>query len=323
MLDGGARYFQAHASLKPWLAKMREHSRNYLAHEYFNRDWHPMPFSEVAQALSEAKLDFAASANLSDHLDGLGASEPARKLLAEVRHPVLRETVRDYLSNQRFRRDIFVKGLRRLPVVQREQRLRDRAFVLLTDPGLVPMTLPLPSGQAQLHPEIYQPLIAALAQDAFAPKTLGALERHPECAKLNFGQIVQAVLLLTGANHVHPAQAQGAAAMAAPRCRALNSHILEKAVLSEDVMALASPVTGGGVIVHRLHQLFLRAFSRGLRTDAELAAHAWECFSANGQRLINAGKTLQTPQENLDFLRDEAKTFSAKRLPIFRALSIA
>ena len=92
LIDADAGYFSAQPGAAKWLAKMHQESREYLAHEYFNRDWHPMPFSEVANALSAAKLEFVTSANLTDNTRGSGISNDARALLEGVEHRLLRET---------------------------------------------------------------------------------------------------------------------------------------------------------------------------------------------------------------------------------------
>ena len=44
---------------------------------------------------------------------------------------------------------------------------------------------------------------------------------------------------------------------------------------------------------------------------------------AQGQRLIKAGKTVETKEENLSALLDMAVDFHGKRLPIMKALGIA
>ena len=44
---------------------LKTQNRHYLAHEYFNRDWHPMHFSTMVDWLAPAKLNFACSANCS------------------------------------------------------------------------------------------------------------------------------------------------------------------------------------------------------------------------------------------------------------------
>ena len=302
---------------------MRAHSRNYLAHEYFNQDWSPMPSSEVARALSEAKVEFAAPANLGDHFDTLGSTEAARKLLAGIRHPVLRETVLDYLTNQRFRRDVYVKGARKLTARARDERLRRTAFALTTYADQVPMKVKLSFGEADLRPDVYEPFIAAMAEDAYAPKTVAWLQKHPRCGKLPLGQIVQASLLLTGVGHLHSAQQADAVAAATPRCKALNAHIVARSAAEDDIAVLASPVTGGGVHVNRHQQLFLHALQQGLKTEEEWARHAWDALSANGLRLMKDGKALDTAEDNMTHLRAEAKVFAGKRLPVLKALGIA
>ena len=323
LLDADAKYFRDHPSTKGWLEKMRKLSRNYLAHEYFNRDWHPMPSSEVARTLTAAKLTFVGTATLTEHLDGIGLPEKAREILAGIRHPLLRETVLDYMYNQRFRRDIFVKGPRLLAPATRNERLRNMPFMLVQHPDHVPMKIAITGGEAELHPDVYRPIIDALAENSFAPKTLGQLEAHPKCAKLQLPQIVQAVLMLTGGGSVHPAQPASAAEEAAPRCTALNARILDRATVSDNTSALASPVIGAGVYAARQELLFIRAIKRGFRTPEQWAKHAWDCLNANGQKLVVSDKPLATPEENLARLKEDAEAFSRIRLPALKALRIA
>lgn len=45
------------------IQKLKEQNRHYLAHEYFNRDWHPMHFATMADWLEPAKVSYACSAN--------------------------------------------------------------------------------------------------------------------------------------------------------------------------------------------------------------------------------------------------------------------
>jgi len=56
----------------------------------------------------------------------MNLSAQGAKLLAEIEHPVLKESVRDYLVNQQFRRDVFVKGAQRLAPVAQQQRCATR-----------------------------------------------------------------------------------------------------------------------------------------------------------------------------------------------------
>ena len=54
--DGKANYFRQNAALTERLEALEKQNPRYLAHEYFNRDWTPMYFNELAQSLAGAKL---------------------------------------------------------------------------------------------------------------------------------------------------------------------------------------------------------------------------------------------------------------------------
>jgi SAM-dependent methyltransferase len=324
LADAGSRHFQEHGESKALIDRVSGQNRNYLAHEYLNRDWQPMGFAEVAALASEAKLDFATSATLLDHLDAVSFPDKAKRLLDETKAPLVRETLRDYLVNQRFRRDVFVKGLRRLSPEAQAGRFGRARFVLRAQPEkLLGAKVPTPFGEAELKPETYGALSAALAEQDFAPKSLNFLRQHPGCKQLRPGQFVHALRLLVSTGHLHLAQPEAAVASAAPRCQALNAHLLERALHSDEGSVLASPITGSGVIVPHDQQLFLHARAQGQTTPAAWAAHAWSRYAALGVRLTQAGKVLESPAENLAYLTQNAQTFADQELSVLQALGIA
>ena len=180
VVDSGAQYFRANPAVAERLKGIKGQNRHYLAHEYFNRDWLPMPFSQVAELLGAAKLNFAASANLLDSVDEVCLSAEGRQLLAEIGHPVLRKSVRDYFVNQQFRKDIFVKGPRTLAPLQRFDFVRIQSFVLIIPPAEVPMKIPGPIGEISLQEAIYKPLVEIMAENGHAPKSVKQLLDSPE-----------------------------------------------------------------------------------------------------------------------------------------------
>jgi len=324
LAEGGSRLFHDHGESRALLERVSGQNRKYLAHEYLGSHWQPMGFAEVAELASEAKLEFATSATLSDHLDGVGFPDRAKKLLDEAKHPILRETVRDYLVNQRFRRDIFVKGARRLSPEAKSERFGRVRFVLRAPPEkLLGAKIPMPFGEAELKPETYGALSAALAEQNFAPKSLDFLRQHPGCKQLRPGQFVHALRLLVSTGHAHLAQSEAAIAATAPRCAALNAHLLERSLHSDDGTILASPVTGSGVTVPHDQQLFLHARALGQSTPAQWAAYAWSRYAALGVRLTQAGKVLESAQENLAHLTQSAKMFAEQELGLLQNLGVA
>lgn len=322
VIDANAAYFRANPLVVERLKGLKAHNKNYLAHEFFNADWHPMPFSQVAEMLDAAKLSFAAPSNLLAHIDLLNLSQAQQQLLSSISSTVLRETVRDYCENQQFRRDIFVKGPRPLPEPRQSAMFRALRFTLLTHPDDVVLKVTGNAGEAQLQAEVYRPILAALAARDFAPKTLEELSADPQLKGLNATQISQALVVLTGLSHAHPAQDDGLIALAKRRTDLLNTHILDKAPYSVDINFLASPVIGGGVAVNRLNQLFLRSLAGGAATPKQLADEAWPILQRQGQRLIRDGKPLENPADNVEELLRVASEFVIKRLPVLKSLKV-
>ena len=49
-------YGRANPQVAERLKTLKPQNRHYLAHEYFNRDWHPMSFAKIAEWLEPAKV---------------------------------------------------------------------------------------------------------------------------------------------------------------------------------------------------------------------------------------------------------------------------
>src|SRR5262249_29604678 len=269
----------------------------YLAHEYFGEHWRVTTFSEVAKWLDDAKLSFVASAHLLDHVEAVNLTAEGDKLLPGIKDPILRQSGRDHFVDQQIRPDVFIKGPRRLSALEREEAMRSDAFALATHADDVAMKVTGALGEATLQEQVYRPLIKALAENDYAPKTVDQLAAHAQLKAMPMAQILQAILVLTGTAHVHPAQETASASRS--RCGALNRYLCERARSVGDIHFLASPVIGGGVFVPRFHQLFLLALQLGKKSEAEQAAFTWGLLSAQGERGVKDGKVLETPEENI------------------------
>jgi len=321
LADGNAAYFRANPAVLKRLKTITAQPRAYVAHEYFNADWHPMAFSDMAEHLSEAKLSFAASAHLLDHVDAINLTPDQQKLLHGQSHPVLRESVRDYLVNQQFRRDLWVRGPRPMAPLVQAELAQSQSYALVMVRENIPLKVQGLLGEIELQPAVYNPLLDALATKGYAAKTLGELRQL--LPDLSPQQVAEGLLILSGMGCVEPAQTPEAVRAAKPACDRLNAHLFKQAMHSGDVLYLASPVTGGGIGVNRFQQLFLKALKGGKKTPPEWAQEAWDTLFVQGQRLTKEGKVMETPEENLTELRRQAAEFEAKSLPVLRSLQVA
>jgi SAM-dependent methyltransferase len=313
-------FSRANPQVADRIKKLKEQNRHYLAHEYFNRDWHPMHFATMAQWLEPAKLQYACSANFLDAIDAVNLSTEQQAFLAEIPDVMFRQSVRDFMVNQQFRKDYWVKGARRMTTLEQAEELRAQRVVLSTAAADVPLKVTGALGEATLAETVYAPLIKLMADHR--PRTLAALEQELKGAGINFAQLLQAVMVLTGAGHLQPAQEEALAAKAKKSAERINAHLMGKARSQTDLHYLASPLTAGGVAVGRIPQLFILAMGQGHKQPEQWAQSAWQLLSSQGQRLLKDGKTLDTAEANLAELTAQAQAFAAKQLPILKALQV-
>ena len=316
----------AYTRLNPQLAErveaMKSHPTSYLAHEYFNRDWQPMHFADVAEAVAPAKLDYAGSADLLD-LDAFSLTQEQQALVREIPSLLYRETVRDFIVNRQFRRDCWVKGARQLNALERDEALRAVRVVLAAPRDAVAMKVPCALGEVNLDPAIYRPILDLLRDHA--PRSLGELEAALH-GLVPFALIQQAVVILVGTNTLGLAQDDAAIAASRPSAQKLNRAFFDKARSRtsgvSDIGHLASPVTGAGIAASRFEQLFLRAMAEGEQTPANWADHVWRCLEGQRESLLKDGKPLAGARENRAELTRQAVAFAEQRVPLLRALQV-
>ncbi|MBQ7515650.1 MAG: class I SAM-dependent methyltransferase [Schwartzia sp.] len=312
-------YAQQNSVVTPAFEGIRKHDHHYLAHEYFNRDWHCMYFTEMLEALSPAKLEFACSAAPLNVVENYCLPPAALEYLATIENPVIREQARDYFINQQFRKDIYVRGLRPLSVAERVKRILDMRYVLSTTKE-IPLTIPVPVGKIAVSEEVYGPLLAYLRENNGQAKSIAEFTRKHR--NIPAAQFVQALIVLVENEWVTPCQSEENEKRVKKQCDALNNYIINRSLLAGDVGILASPVTGGGVGLGRVDLMSLLFYRQGKKTAAAIADALWAFLSSRGEKMIFEQKQLETPEENIAMAKELSQDFMAKTLPLLRALQV-
>lgn len=321
LLESQPAFLRSNPQAADRLKRVKDQNRSYLAHEYFNRDWHPMYFADMAQSLSGAKVDFVGSAHYLDYIDALNLLPQQQELLKSIPNAQFRQSVRDFMVNQQFRRDYWVKGARRIGGTEQADALRALPVVLTSYRPDVSNKLAGAQGEASMADTLYNPVLDLMADHKV--RTIGQMEQALKSSDITFGQVIQAVLALSGSGHMATAQDEKQAAAARGKTDKLNAHLLAKVATSSDVNYLASPVTGGGVAVGRFQQMFICAMREGAQQPSDYAKWVWQSLSAQGQKMLKEGKTLETAEENIAELTSQAALFLERVLPILKALHIA
>ena len=321
MLATNPAFARANPQIVERVKTIKDQNRHYLAHEYFNRDWHPMHFATMADWLEPAKVSYACSAHYLDHVDAVNLSAEQQTFLKEIPDVMFRESVRDFMVNQQFRRDYWVKGARKLNALEQAEALRAQKVMLAAHRPDVTLKVTGSLGEAMMSEAVYNPILDLLADHK--PKTLGQIEQAVKDPGILVAKVMQAILVLGAAAHLAAVQDEPIIAKAKKHTDKLNAYLIQKARGSNEINYLASPVTGGGFNVNRFQQLFLLGMSQGKKQPAEWAQLVWQVLVAQGQKIVKEGKTLETPEDNQAELMAQATAFAEKQLPILKALQIA
>jgi len=314
-------FAKANSQIVDRLKKINDQDRSYLAHEYFNRDWMPMSFAAMSEWMSPAKMEFACSANYLDAIDSINLTPAQIKILSAIDDLIVKQMTRDFCVNQQFRKDYWIKGVRKLNAFDQAKQMRSTRVVLCVPRSDVVLKINTPLGEASLTEKVYGPILDVLADHQ--SHSLGELEKQLSSKGIVLSQLVQAAMVLTGMSVLAEVQEESVQTIARLKTSKLNSHLMEKAQSSKEIHFLASPVTGGGVAVGRFAQLFLLARERGHLTAESCAKATWEILSSQNQRLIKEGKVLETEQDNLNEIKSQVMEFESKSLMILKSLGIA
>ncbi len=317
---GDARYFDQNPDVVARASKLAGHDRAYLVHEYLNEHWQPLYFSQVAAMLDPAKLSYLGSATIVDDLNVMAVPGKLHGAVEEAGGDIVwRETLRDFASNKRFRRDIYARGL---PAPSRFDYVRALAasrYVLAVDPDRVSYTLSGPLGEVEGHRDVYEPVVRRLAESEVASfEELAAL---PAIAQRGTATLLQTLILLVQSGQVIPAAA-GDSEAARVSCRRFNRFVLSALETGQVYGFLASPVGGTGIAVGNADLLALAALEAGCTNEEAIARHAFESLDRRGQRPMKDGQPIEDDAEALAAIGRDLGPIAASKRPIWRRLGI-
>lgn len=302
---GGAATFRILPGLGPRIDSIKSCDASYLVHEYLHESWEPMWHSQVARDLAGADLHFAGTATLAEGLLPGMLPPPLRDAITAQGDPMLRQDVQDFVINQGYRRDIYVRG----QVPSLPEPPANLRFVLLSPPADgETVTVATTFGEMELRPQAYRDFVAMLAD---RPRTFGELAQGRPA-----GECMQLLALLVHAGILAPAFPQGEGG---PALR-LNAAIARGVAQGMPYDHLAAPAIGGAIRVGEADLLLLDAWLEGGGDDRVLAAGLRDRMRGLGRTLQRAGRTLEATQAE-DEARRLAQAFLS-RLPDWRRLGV-
>jgi hypothetical protein len=320
LLDTQPAYLQANPQIKTLFEQVTQQHPHYLAHEYFSADWQPMPFSQMNEWLAPAKLDYVCSANPLDNIDALNLTQSQSQLLNQQSHGGFRETLRDLCVNQQFRKDYWVKGAQRLDPFEQIEQLMALRFILTQPRDEISLDVQGALGQLQLKAATYTPILDFFAD--YQIKSLQQLAQAMQSHQIGLDKLLQAVSILCGKGALHLAQSDEHISQAREKTRRLNQHLLQKARANDEIQFLASPVTGGGILIQGYEMLFLLALQFGHQTSQDIARFSWGLLKQRGINLYDQSQPLLDDSANLHKLSEQVDYFLTTPMQVYRALEL-
>lgn len=256
------------------LAELGALPAEVLAADYANDFSQPLYVSEVASDFAAIDCMLAGPADMAESLPVLMAQEPFKSTLSRVATQLGRELAKDMLRETRFRRDVFVRGGRRLSADNREMMMNGLAFALERPSEEIRYDVKMPFGEMRFDNPHAHAVVAALQS---GPRTLGELVGRAESNAVEAQPVVASIHALLVTAQIRPVYR--GSREAAGTAQTLRRAIMARAATAEAVGFLPSAF-GTAFLVPVPDQLFATA-APGTGADA-LAAAAIEKLGGAG-----------------------------------------
>lgn len=318
--EEGARYFKATAKIEERIAGLKGKDKNYLAHEYLNGEWRAFYHSEVVNDLSSARLSYVCTTDIINQIDNINLTPAQLEILNQATDSVFRETIHDYTMNRQFRKDIFARGAIALSTQESREAWLSTRFALSLLGEDVPMKVNAGLGEVALQKDVYWPVIQAF-EKAGGHALLREVVQDKTVAGLGWVRLQRILRILVGSGSLIPCSTGVVSDDKRKESTdRLNKAIIKQAPHSGKLRYLASPITGDGIRVDRLHQVFLHAQQEGKKSPVE---YSWSFLKLQGKMTNKEGKILNTDEESIAELNEKYEFFLQKVLPVLQKLGIA
>lgn len=318
--EEGARYFKVTPKIEDRIKGLKGKSKNYLAHEYLNQEWRAFYQSEVSDDLSSARLSYVCTADILQQIDNINLTLSQQALLNQASDSAFRETIRDYVVNQQFRKDIFARGAAPLGTQELQEAWLNTGFSLALRGEDIPMKAKGILGDVSLQKDAYWPVINAF-EEAGGHTMLREVVKDKAVARLGWARLQEVLRVLVGSGFLYP---RPSGMLDDDRRREstarLNQAIIKQAPHSNALQFLASPVTGSGIPTDRISQIFLLSLKGNNENGA---AFAWAILKRQRPVLGKDGEILKTDEENIAALVEKYDLFLQRSLPVLQRLGIA
>lgn len=300
------------------LEQLKSQDPTYLAHEYFNSNWNPMYFTETAELLNGAKLQFVSSAHNYDLLDFLNFLPEQIDFINSIQDTDFKELIKDFMVARQFRRDYWVKGAVPLSKKAIESEVRATKIVLSIVPDQFDFQIKT-NNSMNLDKNIYQPVIDFLSD--YKVKTIGDLFSFMHSKGFTPQVLSQVINVLFAKETISIVPDSYVQSKVHKRIKAFNNSVLSDEKF-DSIKTVSTPLTGGGVSFDPMQLLALKFYTTGNKDKVAIFNNLKNHIKISGQVLNKNGQAI-TKESDIDQLIQEiTEQFFDKILPFAEFLKI-
>ena len=318
--DAQVKYFRDNPALAEAVDELARLDPRYMAHEYFNEHLRAFYFAELRAEMESRGLKFAGCARMFLNIVDLAVPQPLQDEFRSVKSRAELEAKRDFIRNETFRRDVWVKAD---PITTEEEWLAiHQPLVFGTLEPLSQIDKAVAFGDIQLsyEGEPFATLLKTIAEKAMS---LSTMEQVPALAGLAPWTRMEAARLLSAGGQVQafaeetqPLKVAKTAKLTMP---AINRGMIKELASSLPRIALAAPRAGTGVEISNIDAMLLQA--RCDKGRDGVVKGAAQMMGAEAGDIVIGGKTLK-PREVEKLLADRYAVLENTLLDKFAEIGV-
>jgi hypothetical protein len=314
------KYFRDNPALAEAVEELERLDLRYMAHEYFNEHLRAFYFAELKAMMEARGLRFAGCARLFLNMVDLAVPHALQDELRAAKTRAELEAKRDFIRNETFRRDIWIKGE---PLKSEEEWLavnQDQVFGTVDPLAKIDRTVAF--GDLQLSYEA-EPFAGMLKLVAGRALSIREMEADPALAGLSPWTRFEAARLLAAGGQVlsfpNPTQPVKVPKEARLSMPAVNRGMIRELGTSMAKIALAAPNAGTGIEVSNIDAILLLARCEKGRDGAVRVAA--KVIGGDAGEIMIGNKAL-TPRQSEDFLKERFAALESTMLDKFAEIGV-
>ena len=317
-----SQYLKTNESAANLVKRLATRPRSYVAHEYLNGDWHPFYCLDVFREMAMAKLSFLGSAKAPDNHGRLMFRKEGQALVDAQPTRDRKQLVQDFLINQQFRCDVYVKGFVGLSARGMKERLNALPVGLVKPAAKVEYTARFRTGVLNYDNDMSRAMVSILSR---GPMTVGELAAQPELAKIPDNRVHRGIHTLISAGQIVPfaksSTGQSSSKAGSFKVPAqINRHVIATAMEPGARGLLVSEVAGHGLRFDLHERCFIQAMvnGRGDRTPEAV----WQRLEKHRLPVKNGDEILKGREAGVQQLQKDYAHFKTDVVPLLVQLGI-